>query len=318
MASVSVPGDDERRGASEGGIMADDGGWVDRELYPFTDRFVEVDGCRIHYVDEGTGPLVLLVHGNPTWSFVYRQVILALRKDYRCMALDLPGFGLSGTPAPSGPVPELLASVLTAFIEALDLRDYLLVVQDWGGPIGLTAALKQPSRLRGLVIANTWAWPTRGDRHFEFFSRGVGGPLGRELTRSINMMTRVFVPAGHRIRRLSRVEKRQYLQALRGRARRRVASILPGQVVGAHEFLSRLAGRLQELRAMPAVIVWADRDIAFRAVELERWKQILPQAEVIAAPGAGHYVQSDSPEAVAGAVRRLDEIAPDRPDSAFP
>ncbi len=176
--------------------------WVNGELFPFTSRFVELDGHLIHYVDEGQGPTLLMLHGNPTWSFVYREVIRSLRDEFHCIALDYPGFGLSVAGADYSYQPEEHAAVTAAFVEKLDLSGVTLVVQDWGGPIGLSVAEHSPHRFDSLVIANTWAWPVNGDLHFELFSRLLGGPVGRELIRRYNLFVNLIIPAGHRRRRL--------------------------------------------------------------------------------------------------------------------
>jgi haloalkane dehalogenase len=152
--------------------------WVDEELFPFQSRFVDIDGHIVHYVDEGAGPTLLFLHGNPTWSFVYRDVIDSLRGEFRCVALDLPGFGLSTSRPGYDYLPEGHAEVVTAFIDTLELSRVTLVAQDWGGPIGLTAVERRPAAFDGLVLANTWAWPIAGDLRFEMASRLMGGPLG--------------------------------------------------------------------------------------------------------------------------------------------
>jgi pimeloyl-ACP methyl ester carboxylesterase len=139
--------------------------WVDDELFPFESRFIDIDGHTVHYVDEGSGPTLLLLHGNPTWSFLWRDVIRALRDDFRCIALDYPGFGLS-TPRPGYRyLPEEHADVVIGFVDALGLKGATLVAQDWGVPIGLATAQRRPGVFDRLVLANTWAWPVNGVLH---------------------------------------------------------------------------------------------------------------------------------------------------------
>jgi haloalkane dehalogenase len=167
--------------------------WVDYKLFPFESRFVELDGNVVHYVDEGSGPILLLLHGNPVWSFVYRDVIAELRGRFRCIAVDLPGFGLSS----GGPEYRYLAQdhadLLVSFIEALDLSKVTLVGHNWGGPLGLYAAEQRPARFVRLIVSNTWAWALNGDPASEFFSRGVGNPAGRALIRRFNLMVEKFI-----------------------------------------------------------------------------------------------------------------------------
>jgi haloalkane dehalogenase len=139
-------------------VMATNGRptWVDDELFPFESRFVAIDGHTVHYVDEGSGPTLLFLHGNPTWSFVYRDAIRSLRDEFRCVAVDYPGFGLSSPSAGYRYLPEEHAQVIAAFIDTLDLSGITLVAHDWGGPIGLAAVEQQPTAFDRLVLANTW------------------------------------------------------------------------------------------------------------------------------------------------------------------
>lgn len=163
--------------------------------FPFHSRFLDM-GARIHYIDEGTGPALLMIHGNPTWSFVFRHLILLLCDSFRCVALDLPGFGLSERPPDYGFLPEEQVRVVAGFVEGLGLRSFTPMVQDWGGPIGLYVAGFAPERIERLVIGNTWCWTMNGDFHCEMFSRTPGGPLGRLAIRRFNAFVNGFVPAG--------------------------------------------------------------------------------------------------------------------------
>ena len=278
-------------------------GWVSQELFPFESHFVEIDGHLVHYVDEGAGPTLLLLHGNPTWSFVYRDVIGDLRDEFRCVALDYPGFGLS-TAAPGYRfAPDEHAAVVRAVIEHLDLSGVTLVMQDWGGPIGLAAAAPIPQRFDGLVVANTWAWPVNGDLHFEFFSRAMGGLLGRELIRRLNLFVNALLPAGHRRRRLSAAEMAHYRAALSTRHRRHASAVFPHAITSSRTFLAQVERDLDTLARLPALILWADADIAFRERERHRWEATLPHSTTTILHGAGHYLQSDAPADFAEAIR---------------
>ncbi len=164
-------------------------GWFPEKLFPVASHFVAAGTTRIHYVDEGRGPTLLLLHGNPTWSFLYRHLIRELAPRFRCVAPDFPGFGLSTAPSGYDFRPATHADILREFIHALDLRDIVMMVQDWAGPIGLSAAAREPSRFRGFVIGNTWAWSGKGDPHFERFSRLMGGKIAGFLNTHFNFFT---------------------------------------------------------------------------------------------------------------------------------
>ena len=139
--------------------------WVSHDLYPFDNHYIEIDCCRAHYVDEGTGPPLLLLHGNPTWSFLYRNIIAVLRHRFRCVAVDYPGFGLSTAPPGYGFTPAEHAQVLEDLITFLDLQNITMMVHDWGGPIGFAVTARHPERFTAFVLGNTFAWPNRISSH---------------------------------------------------------------------------------------------------------------------------------------------------------
>ncbi|WP_163511109.1 alpha/beta fold hydrolase [Fodinicola acaciae] len=277
--------------------------WVDDELFPYESRFVDLGGHTVHYVDEGSGPALLLLHGNPTWSFDYREVIGALRDEFRCVALDYPGFGLSSAAPDYRYLPEEHAAVVVDFIDHLDLSDVTLVAHDWGGPIGLSAAQRRLDRFVRLVLANTWAWPVSGDLPIELASRLLGGPVGRELTRRFNVLVNAMVPAGHRRRKPTAGEMAHYRGALGTYDRRHASAVLPRRITASHAFLAEVEAGLADLASLPALIVWGDADFAFRAKERERWERTFADHRTVIVEGAGHFVQSDAPEEFAAAVR---------------
>ena len=132
---------------------------VDNSEYPFKDNWLSYRDGYIHYLDEGKGPTVLLLHGNPTWSYIYRNIIKELRGECRLIALDYPGFGMSKAPSQYGFTPQEQSEAVIELIRRLELTSIVLVVQDWGGPIGMNYAVQNRPNLRGLVVMNTWAWP---------------------------------------------------------------------------------------------------------------------------------------------------------------
>ena len=275
--------------------------WLDPALFPFASRFVDVDGSRVHHVDEGTGPPLLLLHGNPTWSFLYREVIAGLRDRFRCVAVDYPGFGLS-RPAPGyGFTPAEHAEVVRRLVLELDLRGVTLMVQDWGGPIGFAAATRTPERFSAFVVANTWAWP-KSDLATQLFSRGLGGPVGRRLIERRNVFVERILPAGVRRRTLSPEVMAAYRGPFPTPASRRPVAVLPGEILRSRPFLAQVEQRLPALADRPALILWPTADPAFRARERRRWEALFGHHETVLLEGAGHYVQEDAPEEIVAAV----------------
>ena len=269
--------------------------WVDDELFPFESRFVELDRNVVHYVDEGSGPILLMLHGNPVWSFVYREVIVALRDRFRCIALDFPGFGLStGAPGYRYEAQDH-AELLVSFLDRLDLSELTLVGHNWGGPFGLYAAEQRPDKFQRLVLTNTWAWPLNGDLSSEVFSRGMGNAVGRTLVKQFNLLVNYFIPSAHKRRKLSEAEMAHYRQAMPTPERRHPGAVLPGELVGAREFFTGLADRLSALEKLPTLIVWADADPIFTDKYRERCEATFPNHTTTVLHEVGHFLQSDAP-----------------------
>lgn len=278
--------------------------WLDERLFPFRSRFLELDGCRVHYIDEGNGSPLLLLHGNPTWSFLYRDIVKGLRDRFRCVALDYPGFGLSTAQAGYGFTPAEHANVVERFLLTLDLRDVTLMVQDWGGPIGLGGASQHSERFRALVIGNTWAWPVSGDRHFEWFSKLLGGPLGRFANRNFNAIVNLFIPAGVKRRKLPKGVMAAYREPFAKRASREPTHIFAREILRSHDYLAAVERGMERLKDLPVLILWGDRDPAFREVERGRFERAFPKHRTIVLGGAGHFIQEDAADEIVEAITR--------------
>jgi haloalkane dehalogenase len=276
--------------------------WVPSELYPFEDRYAEVAGSVVHYVDEGTGPPLLLLHGNPTWSFLYRELINGLRDRYRCIAIDYPGFGLS-EPAPGyGFTPAEHADVVERLVLRLDLRDVTMMVQDWGGPIGLTVATRHPERFAAFVIGNTWAWP-KSDPATQLFSRFLGGPVGRRLILQRNLFVERLLPGGVRRGTLPDAVMDAYRGPFPTPGSRWPTAVFPREILGSRPFLADVERRLPGVRDRPVLLVWPTRDVAFRDPERRRWEEVFRDHRTVQLQGAGHYIQEDAPGEIVAAIR---------------
>jgi haloalkane dehalogenase len=278
--------------------------WLTRALYPFEDRWMEIDGHKVHYVDEGQGPVLLMLHGNPTWSFLYRNIIRRLRDDFRCVAVDYPGFGLSTARAGYGFTPREHSAVVEKLFLALDLRDVTMVVQDWGGPIGLGLAGRQSDRIRALVIGNTWAWPVLGDARLTCFSRLMGGTIGRFFIRYFNLFVNVLLPMGT-ARTLRSEEMHAYRWPFRTRSSRKPVEVLPREILASQPYLAEVEVGLSRLSDKPALILWGARDLAFQDRHRLRFERLFAQHRTVLLANAGHYIQEDEPERISDEIRRF-------------
>jgi pimeloyl-ACP methyl ester carboxylesterase len=270
----------------------------DASLYPFTSRYHASADGELHYVDEGHGRPIVFVHGTPSWSFEWRHAIAALRDEHRCLAVDHLGFGLSDKPAHAGYAPADHARRLLEWVRALDLREVLLVVHDFGGPIGLPLALEEPERVRGVVMLNTWMWAHGDHGSVGKLSRFIASPFGRFLYLWLNASPRWLVPASFADRaKLTPEVHRHYLAPFGSRADRVAPWVLGCELAGSDPYFESLWEKRERLASLQTTIVWGTRDPAFGAPYLERFRSALPNAEVHTLP-TGHFPQEEAPEEV--------------------
>ena len=280
--------------------------WVDRALYPFPLRTFQSDDGAMSYVDVGPSVsegTILVVHGTPSWSFEFREVISALAGRYRVIAPDHLGFGLSDKPVEAGYTPADHTRRLLALVDALDLTDITLVVHDFGGPIGLPVALDRPARVKRVVVLNSWMWSNEGDAGIERIDRLVKSALGRFLYLGLNFSPKVILPSvfGDR-RRLTEVLHAQYLGPFPRRADRHGLYGMARALGGENAHYDALWARRAELNGVPLSIVWGMADPAFSSKHLARWREAFPRAVITEVAGVGHFVAEEAPESVVKAI----------------
>jgi haloalkane dehalogenase len=272
--------------------------WL-QPLYPFQPRsFQTPHGARMSYVDEGQGnEAVLMLHGNPTWSFYYRELVQAVSPQLRCIVPDHIGMGLSAKPQD---YPYTLATRIddvTALVQSLGLTTVHLVVHDWGGAIGFGFAARQPELIGRLVILNTAAFPSPRIPARIALCKMRG--LGTALVRGANGFARPATWMAMHRRKLSADEKRAFLLPYDSWANRVAvnAFIKDIPMSPAHpswDALSSTAAGLQQLTQNPALVVWGGRDFCFSDHYYTEWRRRLPQAETMYLADAGHYVLADA------------------------
>lgn len=271
--------------------------WVDPSLYPFEPRRFEVDGHAMSYVDEGAGEPVDLVHGTPTWSFLWRDAIRALSRGHRVVAADDLGFGLSDKPPAADYRPAAHARRLEALIDHLGLEGITLVVHDFGGPIGLHHALTRPENVRRVALLNTWLWSNAGDRNVESVGRLFGGPVGRFLYLRLNLSPRFLLPTAFADRR--RLDARvhaHYLGPFPAPSDRHALWAMARELLASNDWYDELWGRRRALADKPVLVMWGMRDRLMPPRHLARWREALPRAQVVELPDAGHFVTEEAGE----------------------
>jgi haloalkane dehalogenase len=275
----------------------------DSSHFSFTSRWLEGPYGRHHYVDEGAGRVVLLCHGNPTWSFLYRKMIRGLvARGYRCVAADMLGYGLSDHPSP-GLTASAQADALLSLVRALDLRDFIVVGQDWGGPVGLGAAVQVPERVHGIVLGSTFAWRASGmTRFIAHLLRS--GLAQRWMLDSEGFIPRVFSLAGTK---LTEDELAHYRLVAASAELRRARTVLPRELIDADPWLDQLERALAErLPNVRALVLHPSRDGMLGKAAAKRFAAMFRDSAIVELPGAGHFFQEDAPdEAVAAIVSRF-------------
>jgi pimeloyl-ACP methyl ester carboxylesterase len=283
---------------------------IARRQWPFQARFARVNGWRMHYVDEGAGDPVVLLHGNPTWGFLYREFVAPLTEaGYRVIIPDMIGFGLSEKPTRehAHSLDGHIAN-LTALLRGLDLRRVTLVCHDWGGPTGLGFAFSDVSRVRALVLMSTWGWPLPpAEFHTRIFPwRMMHAPLlGPYLLGRHNALAGrgIYLSVVDRQRFVSRAMP-AYEAVLSDPAARLLTWVWPRWIPldDTARALQRFVWLEQQLRAckLPALLIWGREDDVFDpAIFAARFKQLLPHAEGPHLVTGRHFLQEDSAPEIA-------------------
>jgi haloalkane dehalogenase len=278
-----------------------------RSLYPFESNWLEVDGHRLHYLDEGprNAPPLLLLHGNPTWSFLWRDVVREFRGRFRVLALDHLGCGLSDKPQRW---PYRLANHVenaARLVDALGLSRITLGVHDWGGAIGMGVATRRPELFDRFVVLNTAAFrASRLPLRIAVCRVPLLGPL---LVRGLNGFAgaATFMATA---RGLSPVVRDGYLApyaswAARVAVLRFVQDIPMDPAHPSWPTLVTIEERLPLLRDKPMLIVWGEQDWCFTPAFREEWQRRFPRAQVVPVARAGHYVLDDAREEAVAALR---------------
>lgn len=272
------------------------------DLYPFEHRYVQLDNGIVHYVDEGSGPIILFLHASPMWSFTYRNFIIGLRNSFRCIAIDFPGWGFSPAPSFTFSLYDHSA-VVRQFVQRLDLHDVTLMVQLTAGPIGLHAAGTIPSEFRALILADTFAWPLGGypaaKRIFRFFS----SPIFRFLVERTDIIPRVVSTLAPRGRKLSAGERAPYYRAFGDRiSRGRIVDVL-AQIYRTPNFLKEAEQALETLRPLPTLLMYGELSPVRLVGFQKRFEELFPRHRSIVIKGEGPVSYEGAPDVMISAIR---------------
>lgn len=275
-----------------------------KKLYPFRSHYFSIQQNKMHYLDEGSGENVLCLHGNPSWSFYFRELVKDLSKNYRVIAPDHLGCGLSDKPQNFSYTLEDHIANVEKLILHLNLNKITLIVHDWGGPIGMGLALKQRDRIHKLVILNTAA----------FLSKDIPKRIA-----SLRTWTDFFIRRANlfciaalymtTVKKLPAEVKKAYLAPYSNyKDRIAIASfvkdipLVPSDI--SYKTLANIEAGLSSLK-VPKLILWGAKDFCFHMGFFKKWKGIYPDAQTHVFENAGHYVLEDEPESSLGKIREF-------------
>jgi pimeloyl-ACP methyl ester carboxylesterase len=278
--------------------------WLPYDQFPFTSRFLDVDGHTVHYVDEGTGPTLLFVHAGPAWSFIFRGLIGGLRGEFRCVTLDFPGSGLS--PARPGDRPTMAAAsaLLDRFVDTLGLDRVTLVLHDLGGPVALAAAARRPDRVAALAVTESFGWPLRAEnpriaRALRVAGSGAVGFLN-EATNLVAAVTATRYGAG---RHLDAAGRAAFLGPYRDRRVRRRGIAMLADALAGDGFLRSVDAALRTtLAALPVLVLFGGDSPAVKGGFPAGWTTRFPGASLFLLDGGHHFPMMDDPGAVADVI----------------
>jgi haloalkane dehalogenase len=283
-------------------------------LYPFDNNFLELNGLQYHYLDEGRGDPVVMVHGNPSWSFYYRDLVKALRGGYRVIVPDHIGCGLSEKPGDADYSYTLRQRVddLEALLEHLAVRERItLVVHDWGGMIGMAYACRHPERIARLVILNTAAFHLPAGKKFPLALRICRDTaIGKFLVLKLNLFALMAARVGCKRNPMSEALRGAYCAPYDTPADR-IATLRfvqdiplePGDP--GYDLVSQVEAGLERFAGLPVTICWGLRDFVFDRHFLSEWQRRFPAAEVHVFADCGHYILEDAREEVIPIIERF-------------
>jgi acyl-CoA synthetase (AMP-forming)/AMP-acid ligase II/pimeloyl-ACP methyl ester carboxylesterase len=277
------------------------------QLLPFQSRFVSVGGYRMHYIDEGTGPVVLLLHGNPTWSFLYRNVIRELRDSFRLIAPDFLGCGLSDrTPGVRFKALDRI-NQLEEFVTALGLKKFSMVMHDWGGPLGTGFMLKRLESIERIVYLNTTL--TETESLPPIIKLAAMPVIGKALTRHTATFVRLTTSMGA-YTRLTPDVKDGYMAPYTTRQQRDAIWDFVDDIPfdASHPTYSQMveiAAGLPKVAQKPVKIIWGLRDPCFHREMLSKVAAHFPNAEILEIGDASHLVLDDAPQIAIPAIKEF-------------
>lgn len=279
---------------------------VSSDLYPFESNYLTIGGHQYHYIEEGSGAPVVMLHGNPSWSFYYRELVKKLSPNYHCLVPDHIGMGYSDKPddeAYSYTLPQRVKD-LEAFMEAKGIHENItLIVHDWGGAIGMSYARRHPEAIKKIIVLNTSAFHLPKSKSFPFMLGITRTWAGTLFVRGFNAFNGGSTWIGVRRKRMPRAVRQGYT-APYDSWKNRIATLRFVQDIPlkkgdpGFDYVTDLQEHLHLFKDTPIMICWGLKDLVFDKHFLNKWIEYMPHAEVHRFEDCGHYVLEDAQEEI--------------------
>ncbi len=277
--------------------------WLDTSEYPFASNYFNIHGLNLHYIDEGQGETLLFVHGTPSWSFDFRHIIRELKTDFRCVAIDHIGFGLSDKPQHYDYSTQNHSETLEQFVLEKGLENITLVIHDFGGPIGLNFAIQYPEKIKSLVILNSWLWSSKNDADFIRLSKVLKNPLLPFLYRYLNFSPRFILPTSFGEHKLSKHILTQYTKPFANRTERNGPLAFAWSLLNDQDWFEELWNNRQSISTKPTLFIWGMKDPLLKPHLLERFVLGFKNSATVRQETCGHFPQEEQPDIVLKSIR---------------
>ena len=270
--------------------------WLNQKEYPFQSKYITLNNYNIHYIDEGSGEILLFVHGTPSWSFEYRKIIKGLSKNYRCIAYDHIGFGLSDKPEEFNYTVENHSNHLSLFIDELNLKNINLVFHDFGGPISLKYVVSNKIKIKRMIAFNTWAWSNEGEVGYEKMKSFLKSPLLPFLYKRLNFSPKFLLPKMFsKNNSLPSEIKKHYVKPFKNSTERNGALGFAKSLLNEQDLLSNLEKRLDEISKVPILFIWGKQDKVMPVEYLRKFEKKFKNSESICFENSSHFPHEENP-----------------------
>ena len=276
--------------------------WLDKSAYPFRANYFDINGQKLHYIDEGEGETILFIHGTPSWSFDYRNVIKKLKENYRCVAIDHIGFGLSDKPEHYDYSTQNHCKTLEKFVLEKKLENATLVVHDFGGPIGLNVAIKHPEKIKNLIILNSWLWSSENDPDYIKLKKILKSPLLPFLYRYLNFSPKFILPKSFGNIKISKKVLEQYTKPFADKTQRNGALAFAKSLLNDQDWFEQLWNKRQIISDKPTLFIWGMKDSVVKPRNLEKFQSGFTNYTTLKLETSGHFPQEEEPEKVVNAI----------------